>query len=87
MTSQPTVNAGDTWITGVFSRAQNFGQAPDVQADYTRYLCVLVTGYLEQRVVQIIGDYVYALGNQNLSRYVLKHSNALGICRPRESWT
>ena len=72
MAPQPIGNAGGAGIAGVFSRAHNFGQTPDVQADYARYLCVLVTGYLEQTVVQIIVDYVDALGNQRLGRYVAK---------------
>ena len=70
MVPQPPDSAGVTGIAGVFSRAYRFDHTPDVQADYARYLCVLVTGYLEKEVVRIIVDYVDALGNHSLSRYV-----------------
>ena len=72
MEPQSTGNAGDAGIAGVFSRAGKFSEAPDVQADYARYLCVLVTGFLEQTVVQILVDYVDSLGNKSLARYVSK---------------
>lgn len=53
-----------------FSRAERFASQPEIEADYTRYLCVLVTGYLEQSVVQAILGYVDAQGNHRLSSYV-----------------
>ncbi|MDE0495020.1 MAG: HEPN domain-containing protein [Acidimicrobiaceae bacterium] len=70
MAAQTTDNARSAVIAGVFSRAQEFSEGSEVKADYTRHLCVLVTGYLEQEIVRIVVDYVDALGNQTLSRYV-----------------
>ena len=80
MAVQTTTNAGSGRISGVFSRAQKFSQGSEIQADYTRYLCVLVTGYIEQEIVRIVVDYVDALGNQTLSSYVsatLKHPGSM----------
>lgn len=57
-------------IDAVFERAVRFEGEPDVQADYARYLCVLVTGFLEQAVVRVVLDYVNALGDPSLNRYV-----------------
>lgn len=53
-------------------RASGFTDAPDVEADYARYLCVLVTGFLEQAVERVILGYVDAQGNRRLSRYIAK---------------
>lgn len=57
-------------IDDVFSRAIGFDDDPVVQADYARYLCVLVTGFLEQAVVRVLLNYVEASGDPSLSRYV-----------------
>ena len=53
-----------------FERAVGFDSEPDIQADYARYLCILVTGFLEQAVVRVILNYVDAVGDPSLSRYV-----------------
>ena len=55
-----------------FTRAARFTNEPEIEADYTRYLCVLVTGFLEQSIVQAILDYVDSQGNHRLSSYVAK---------------
>ena len=70
MSSRSRDRSRSTRIDDVFERAVGFGDEPDVQADYARYLCVLVTGFLEQAVVRVILDYVNALGDPSLSRYV-----------------
>ena len=84
MAPQPTGNAGGAGISGVFSRVQNFSEMPDVQADYARYLCVLITGYLEQTIVQIIVDYVDALGNKSLHQYVAETLRRPGNMRAKQ---
>ena len=61
---------GSARLDDVFSRAARFANEPEIEADYARYLCVLVTGFLEQAVVQAILNYVDAQGNQRLSSYV-----------------
>ena len=57
-------------IENTFKRAKAFDDQPDVQADYVRYLCVLVTGYLEQAVVSVLLSHVDTIGSACLSRYV-----------------
>ncbi|MYC47061.1 MAG: hypothetical protein F4X45_01835 [Chloroflexi bacterium] len=54
----------------VFDRASKMLADPDVQADYARYLCVLVTGYLERSVRKTILDFVDLHGNPRFSRYI-----------------
>ena len=57
-------------LDAVFARAGRFADAPDVEADYARYLCILVTGFIEQAVERSISAYVDAQGDQRLSRYI-----------------
>ncbi len=54
----------------VFERASQFVHSPDIEADYARYLCILVTGFLEQAVERVILTYVDGQANPRLSRYV-----------------
>lgn len=70
MPAQTEDRASGSRIDEVFERAVGFDSQPDIQADYARYLCILVTGYLEQAVVGVVLDYVDALGDASLSRYV-----------------
>ena len=73
-----------TQIEDVFERAIGFDREPDIQADYARYLCILVTGFLEQAVVRAILSYVDALGDPNLSRYVAETLRRPGSMQARE---
>ncbi len=70
MSSRSKDRPSSTRIDDVFERAVGFDDEPDIQTDYVRYLCVLVTGFLEQAVVRVILNYVDALGDPSLSRYV-----------------
>ena len=70
MSSRTGGRPSSTRIEDVFERAVGFDGEPDIQADYARYLCILVTGFLEQAVVRVILNYVDALGDPSLSRYV-----------------
>lgn len=71
-------------IDDVFDRAVRFEGEPDTQADYARYLCVLVTGFLEQSVVRVVLDYVNALGDPSLSRYVAETLRRPGSMQAQE---
>ena len=57
-------------LDDVFLRASRFSNQPEVEADYARYLCILVTGFLEKSVEQAILNYVDSQGNHRLSSYV-----------------
>ena len=61
-----------------FNRADRLAGEPEIQADYARYLCVLVTGYLEQAVTLVILKYVDGVGDQRISRYVASTLNREG---------
>ena len=63
---------GSVRLDETFSRAAKFSDEPEIEADYARYLCILVTGFLEQSVEQAILVYVDSQGNQRLSSYIAK---------------
>ena len=73
-----------TRIDDVFQRAVGFNDNPEIQADYARYLCVLVTGFLEQSVVRVILEYVDELGDPSLSRYVAETLRRPGSMQAQE---
>lgn len=70
MMASPGQGPSSVRLDEVFARAAGFADAPDVEADYARYLCVLVTGFLEQAVEQVILGYVDNQGDPRLSRYI-----------------
>lgn len=52
-----------------FSRGERFSGQPEIQADYARYLCVLVTGHLEKEIVRIFQEYVDSQADHRTSSY------------------
>ena len=56
-------------LDDAFARGARFSDEPEVQADYARYLCVLVTGHLEKEVERIFQDYVDTHGDPRTSSY------------------
>ena len=84
MSSLSKDRPSSTRIDDVFQRAVGFDDEPDIQADYVRYLCVLVTGFLEQAVVRVILNYVDALGDPSLSRYVAQTLRRPGSMQAQE---
>jgi hypothetical protein len=45
-------------LDATFTRAVAVGADPELLSDYARYLCVLVSGFLEQAVGEILIEYV-----------------------------
>lgn len=54
----------------VLERAATFDDRPEIQADYTRYLCVLIAGFLERSVSEVLQDYADAQADPRIGRYV-----------------
>ena len=73
-----------TRIDDAFERVVGFDSDPNIQAGYARYLCILVTGFLEQAVVRVILNYGDAIGDPSLSRYVAETLRRRGSMQARE---
>ena len=57
-------------LDAVLERGAEFHSDPEVQADYTRYLCILVAGFIERSVEDILQAYVDQASDSRVSRYV-----------------
>lgn len=54
----------------LFTQIRAFDYEPEVQAHWARYLCVLVSGYLETSVRAILSEYVRDKAHENIARFV-----------------
>ena len=68
-------------IDHIFELMGNSLQGAEIQAHGARYLCVLVSGYLEITIRTIYRTYGEACANPNVARYVARQLN--GFQNPR----
>lgn len=54
----------------LFQKASALSEDLELQAHFARYLCVLVSGYLEVAIAEIYSDYAGRKGHPYLARYV-----------------
>jgi hypothetical protein len=53
-----------------FSRAAAIGADTELQSDFARYLCVLVSGFLEKAVVELILEHARRHSQPSIQRFV-----------------
>ncbi len=53
-----------------FSRVDQLGADLEIRADFARYLCILVSGYVEKAVVALVLAYCRTTSSPNVQRYV-----------------
>jgi len=53
-----------------FRRISSVGTDLEIQSDFARYLCVLVSGYLEQAVTELVLEHARRAGGPTLQRFV-----------------
>lgn len=81
-----TVASHAARIEAVFSRAASV-QDPETQADLARYLCVLVSGFLERAAAHTYGAYATDKSHPAVARYVegrlagFTNANAETLCQ------
>lgn len=54
----------------VFTAIDGAGLGPELISHYSRYLCVLVSGYAEQSVKELVTEYVRTKSSEPVQRYV-----------------
>jgi len=59
-------------LDDLFQKAQQLSQDPELQSHWSRYLCVLVCGFLETGVRTTYGEYARTKAHPNVGRYVNK---------------
>lgn len=81
-----TVAGHESRIENVFKHAASVSD-PQIQADMARYLCVLVSGFIEQAARHIYREYAVKRSHPNVGRMVERHlegftnANATKLCQ------
>ena len=57
-------------LDATFNRVKGIGRDSELQSDFARYLCVLVSGYIEQAVVELVLEHARGKGAPTLQRFV-----------------
>ena len=57
-------------LDATFNRANVVGPELKLQADFARYLCVLVSGYIEKAVVAFVLEHARQRGGPTLQRFI-----------------
>jgi len=70
MTGRSEVNRLKQRLDNTFKRVKGIGQDTELQADFSKYLCVLVSGYLEKAVFALVVDHARKTGAPSLQRFV-----------------
>jgi hypothetical protein len=72
MTGRAEVARLEKQLDAAFQRIKSLGPAADieVQSDFARYLCVLVSGYLEKSVAELMLEHARNNGAATLQRFV-----------------
>jgi len=69
MTGRAEVHRLEQHIDAVFERASTL-RDPEYLSDYAKHLCVLVSGFLEQAIIELILEYVRQRSAPTVQRYV-----------------
>ena len=59
-------------IDSLLERAQQLNQDPETQAHWARYLCVIMSGFIENAVREIFGQYAHVRAQPSVARYVAR---------------
>jgi hypothetical protein len=70
MTGRAEVESLKRRLDSTFKRASNVGDDAELMSDFARHLCVLVSGFLEQAVIELLLEYVRQRTPQEIQRHV-----------------
>lgn len=70
MTGQAEVNRLRQILDGTFKRATAVGPDLELQSDFARYLCVLVSGFLENAVGELLLEHTRRYSQPSIQRFV-----------------
>ena len=57
-------------LDATFERASDVGEDVELQSDFAKYLCILVSGYIERAVVHIVLEHARNSNAPTLARFV-----------------
>jgi hypothetical protein len=70
MTGRAQVQREKQRLDATFKRASGAQADPELLSDFARYLCVLVSGFLEQALIELLLEYVRLRSPEQIQRYV-----------------
>ena len=70
MTGRAEVSSLKQRLDATFKRARGVGRNTELQSDLARYLCVLVSGYIEKAVIELVLEHARGKGAPTLQRFV-----------------
>jgi hypothetical protein len=72
MTGRAEVGRLERQLDATFDRIKSLGPTADfeLQSDFARYLCVLVSGYLEKSIAELLLEHARSNGGATLQRFV-----------------
>jgi hypothetical protein len=76
MTGRPEVSRLKARLDSTFERGKLISASADLetQADFARYLCVLVSGYLEKSLTELLQEHSRRHGGPTLQRFVERNT-------------
>ena len=70
MTGRAEVSRLEQRLEAVFARASLAGTDLELQSDMARYLCVLISGYLEQAIIELLLEHTRQRAQPSVLRHV-----------------
>lgn len=58
-------------------------KAPELQSDFAKYLCVLVSGYIERAIVEIVQEHARRNGSPTLQKFLEANTNKIANLNPQ----
>jgi hypothetical protein len=70
MNGRAQVDSQRQRLDETFKRAGNLNGDPELLSDFARHLCVLVSGFLEQSIIELLLEYVRHRSDETVQRHV-----------------
>lgn len=70
MTGRAELDRQKQRLNNTFKRASGLKGDPELLSDFARHLCVLVSGFLEQAVIELLLEYVRVRSSKEIVRHV-----------------
>src|SRR5688572_21172526 len=70
MTGRAEIKRQEQKLDATFQRAAKVQGDAELLSDFARYLCVLVAGFLEQAVIEVVLEHVRARSQSSIQRHV-----------------
>jgi RiboL-PSP-HEPN len=84
MTGRAEVSRLKQRLDATFARFKALGTEIELQSDFARYLCILVSGYLENAMYELVVEYSRHNGAPSLQRFVEQRTKSFTNARAQK---